>query len=477
MSKGRNTQSKRTTSSFASSFSLTGLFSGISTGQAMVLIAAAFLICVGIVMVYSASSIESVSNGQPIFSEAAKQIVFVIVGIFVVAAMVALVRRFSMAPLIWAYYWICLALVIATAVAGTAQYGASRWLSLGGLTIQGSEFAKIAFVLVSALILKQTKEGVFSSTFFGSLILGVFTRIFGGVKSERKLADVAISIVVFAPLVFLLWKQSDLGTTMICVVGVYALLWASGLYSPRVLIFIILAFVVCGIFAICSSEYRVQRFTSFTNPWADPDGNGYQHVHSLKALAAGGLFGVGLGGSYQKLLYLPMASTDFIFAIIGEEMGLVGALAVIGFFLVLLAGGLKIAASSQNDFGAMVASSLAVMIVFQAFLNIYCVIAFAPITGKPLPFISSGGSSMLSSVMTVGLILLMGAGQGAQGDVHERRRSNLSVVSQALPAEQDRRETTSVVPEYHSNMNRTRARSYSTDGARAGVRASTRRHK
>ncbi len=477
MSKGRNKQSKRTTSSFASSFSLTGLFSGITSGQAMVLISAALLICVGVVMVYSASSIESVSNGQPIFSEAAKQILFVFMGVFAVGAIAALFRRFSMATLIWVYYWICLALVLATAVAGTAQYGASRWLSLGGLTIQGSEFAKIGFVLISALILKQTKEGDFSSTHFGSILYRVFTNIRGGVRSERHLADVAILLSVFLPLVFLLWKQSDLGTTMICIVGVYALLWASGLYPPRMLIAMLFVFVAGGIAAICSSEYRLQRFTSFTNPWADPDGNGYQHVHSLKALAAGGLFGVGLGGSYQKLLYLPMASTDFIFAIIGEELGLVGALAVIGLFLVLLLGGLKIAASCNNSFGTMVASSLAIMIVFQAFLNIYCVIAFAPITGKPLPFISSGGSSMLSSVMTVGLILLMGAGQAGEGDVHERRRNNLSVVSQALPAEQDRRETTSMVPEYHSNMNRTRVRSYSADGASAGARTSTRRHK
>ncbi len=477
MSKGRNKQSKRTTSSFASSFSLTGLFSGISSGQAMVLIAAALLICVGIVMVYSASSIESVSNGQPIFSEAAKQILFVFVGVLVVGAMVVLVHRFSMPALIWVYYWICLVLVAATAVAGTAQYGASRWLSLGGITIQGSEFAKIGFVLIAALFLKQAKEEVFSSTLLGSILFGVFARIRGGVKSERHLADAAIIVFVFLPLAILLGTQSDLGTTMICVVGVYALLWASGLYSSKLLIAMMLAFVAFGVAAICTSEYRVQRFTSFTNPWADPDGNGYQHVHSLKALAAGGLFGVGLGGSYQKLLYLPMASTDFIFAIIGEELGLVGALGVICLFLVLLLGGLKIATSSQDSFATMVASSLAIMIVFQAFLNIYCVIAFAPITGKPLPFISSGGSSMLSSVMTVGLIVLMGMGQAGQGDVHERRRNNLSVVSQALPAEQDRRETTSMVPEYHSSMNRIRVRSYSADGTRAGTRTSTRRHK
>ncbi len=443
MNQGRNKQSKRTTSPNISS--LTSLVSGLSMGQAFVLIAAACLIGVGIVMVYSASSIEAVSNGQAVFTEAFKQIFFVFVGLFAFVASFFVIKKFTLTAFIWFFYWFCIALVVLTAACGTSQYGASRWLSFGGVTVQGSEFAKIAFVLVTAYFIDRYKQGTFHET-LSIRIIAKIARFNDEYSYSKRLTPLSLCIIayVFFPLAILVATQSDLGTTMICSVGVYALLWASGLYRKSYLILVLVVIFVAGLALIVSSPYRFARLTNFVNPWADPDGDGYQHIHSLKALASGGLFGVGLGGSYQKLLYLPMASTDFIFAIIGEELGLVGAVIVIVLFMMLLFGGLKIASESQLDFCSLVAGGLTIMIVFQAFLNIYCVIDFAPITGKPLPFISSGGSSMVSSVVTVGFILMMGFMGGNNEDIHQQRRNNLSVVSEADPREGGHRQSQSV---------------------------------
>ncbi|MDO5335448.1 MAG: FtsW/RodA/SpoVE family cell cycle protein [Coriobacteriia bacterium] len=406
MGKERNTQSKRTTSSLPSTISKLG--SGTSSGQFVVGAAALCLMVVGVVMVYSASSIELVSGGQAPYAEALKQVIFIVAGLVVVAGL-AVVLKFRIIPasyLLWGFYAFCLALLLLTGLMGTSQYGAARWFSIGGFTIQGSEFAKIAFVLVTAYFVEKHHEGRITKVRFSICIAGF----------------------VFLPLAILFATQSDLGTTMICFVGVYSLVWVGKVYTTRTMLAILVAVGLVGVFAILAFPYRMARFAIFWDPWSDPDDQGYQYVHSFKALAAGGLFGVGLGGSYQKMLYLPMASTDFIFAIVGEELGLVGAVFVIFLFVALLFGGLKIASDASSNFAFVAVTGLSVMIVFQAFLNIFCVIGCAPITGKPLPFISSGGSSMVSSVLTVGLILLIGSGLGSP-DVYEQRRRGLSVVS------------------------------------------------
>ena len=155
------------------------------------------------------------------------------------------------------------------------------------------------------------------------------------------------------------------------------------------------------------SGYRSNRFV-YLDPWNDGEGglgSGYNIIRSYFALAEGGLFGVGIGNSHEKYQYLFASDSDFIFAVLGEEMGLVGALAVIGLFLLFLFASLKISSGAPDSLGSMIAGGCAIMLVFQAFLNIGCAIGVFPTTGKPLPFISSGGTSVISSLLIVGLIL------------------------------------------------------------------------
>lgn len=408
MSKERNSQTKRTTSSLASS--IASFAKGFSAGQLAVGFASLCLIVIGIIMVYSASSIELVSNGSPAYSEALKQVVFVVIGLAAVALVGVLFKKGYLLLFVWVFYVACIVGILATWAFGKSQYGASRWISLGFTTIQPSEFAKIAFVLITAEFVKRYNEGLYSRSDVGIRILGF----------------------VLLPLIVLVITQSDLGTTLICALGVFAILFMSEVFPRRVLLGMLLFLVLGAVFLMVLTPYRMARFTAFVDPWADADGNGFQYVHSFKALAAGGLFGVGIGDSYQKLLYLPMASTDFIFAIVGEELGLVGATCVILLFLLLLYGGLKMATEAKSDFAFLASSSLILMLVFQAFLNIFCVIGAAPITGKPLPFISSGGSSMVSSIFLVGLVFMFGSGVG-DSDVYERRRGNLRIVSSSSP--------------------------------------------
>ena len=191
--------------------------------------------------------------------------------------------------------------------------------------------------------------------------------------------------------------------------------------------------VVFVVVAIVGTGYRSDRML-FLNPWADGEnglGKGFQLIHSYYAFSEGGLFGVGLGNSREKF-YLPEAETDFIFAIVGEELGMVGALAVVVLFILFLYAGMRIAKAAANDFATMVAGSCTLMLVFQAFLNIGCVVGLLPTTGKPLPFVSSGGSSLIATFIMVGLILSVSKEAGGPS-IYEKRRADLRVVRAAEP--------------------------------------------
>ena len=195
------------------------------------------------------------------------------------------------------------------------------------------------------------------------------------------------------------------------------------------MLIVIAGLILFGIAATVISSYRGDRFL-YLNPWNDGQngqGRGYQIIHSYYAFSEGGIFGAGLGNSHEKYLYLPESETDFIFAIIGEELGLVGASFVIIVFLALLWAGMRIARAAADDYGAMIAGALTIMLVFQAFLNIGCTIGVFPTTGKPLPFISSGGSSLIASFMMVGIIMSVSEDVAGKS-IYDRRRDNLRVV-------------------------------------------------
>lgn len=404
MARAERTNHKRSKSPSRSLFKSAP--ASIMAPRLMVCLATLALVALGLVMVYSSSSITAYIEEGDSVGETIKQCAFAVVGIVVALLTIFFgkhdVLRGRGATIFWG---ICMVLLVVTLLLGTVGLGAKRWLVIGPISIQISEFAKIAFILMAARIAEDFREGTI----------------------DLRKAGIQSAIYLIAPLAFLFGAQSDLGTTLICCVGLLAVLWLSGL-SNRKLAVIFLIGAVFVVLAIVLSSYRSDRLSSFMNPWADEQNTGYQLVHSFKALAAGGLFGAGIGNSYEKLQYLPEAETDFIFAIIGEELGLVGALLVIFAFLVFLRGGFLIASQSKSLFGGLVAAGLTTMLVFQAFLNIACVVGLFPTTGKPLPFISSGGSSMISSLMLVGVILAISFDSHNEGE-YRQRRENLHVVS------------------------------------------------
>ncbi len=374
--------------------------------RVMVALSTLALVVLGLVMVYSSSSITAFVEQGDSTGEAIKQCLFVIIGIvFAVGAILFGKHDFLRGTGALIFWGVCMALLVLTALLGTVGLGAKRWLIVGPVSIQISEFAKIAFVLLAARIAEDYRNGA--------------------IDMYEALKQAAIFIII--PLGFLFVTQSDLGTTLICCVGLFMVLVLSGLPS-RIIVGILAVGAVLVLVAILLSSYRSDRLFNFLDPWSDEQGTGYQLIHSFKALAAGGFFGVGIGNSYEKLQYLPEAETDFIFAIIGEELGLFGALLVICAFLVFLRGGFLIASQSKSMFSGFVAAGLTTMIVFQAFLNIACVVGLFPTTGKPLPFISSGGSSMISSLLLVGIILAISFDSHNE-DEYRQRREQLHVVS------------------------------------------------
>ena len=379
-------------------------------GPSLVMVLVAFALTLfGCVMIYSASSISAISEDIDSASYLIDQLRFVAVGI--VAAIILwrfIPYHFWTGPAVWVIWGVAMILLVLTAATGIAALGAQRWLVIGPISMQPSEFVKIALVMLAARLFSDWRAGV--------------------VDGRTFITQVILFLAI--PTGFLFATQSDLGTTAIIVLGIVAVMWL-GEVPMRYILFVLGGAVAFALLATVFSSYRGGRFL-YLDPWNDGQngyGAGYQIIHSYYAFAEGGVFGVGLGNSREKYLYLPESETDFIFAIIGEELGLVGAVLVILAFLLFLWAGLRIARSAEDDFGAMMAGALTIMLVFQAFLNIGCVIGIFPTTGKPLPFVSSGGSSLIASYIMVGVILSVSRGGGKS--VYARRREDFRVVRAA----------------------------------------------
>lgn len=375
----------------------------------LLVIAVVILTLLGCVMIYSSSIAEALDENVPAISYLTDQLLFVAVG---AAAAFVLWKwvpcRVWRGPLLWIIWGIAVGLLVLVALMGIVGLGAKRWLTLGPISLQPSEFAKIALVLVAAHLYCEYREG-------SCTVSQMLTKAF---------------LFIGIPVAFLYVTQSDLGTTIIIAVGVLAVMWL-GEVPLKFIGGICVLGAVFVVFAIAFTGYRSDRML-FLNPWDDGEGGqggGFQLIHSYYAFSQGGLFGVGLGNSSEKF-YLPEAETDFIFAIIGEELGMVGALFVVALFIVVLYAGMRIANSASSDFATMVAGSCTLMLVFQAFLNIGCVVGLLPTTGKPLPFISSGGSSLIATFIMVGLILSV-AKEESGPSIYEQRRANLRIVRTA----------------------------------------------
>lgn len=381
------------------------------------------LTLLGFVMIYSTSSVIALASATADEVAAVDpmkgtldQVKYALVGI-VLAFLIWKFIPYSVwrSNVVWLVWLVAFVLLVATAFSGAGgeEWGAQRWLVIGSASLQPSEFAKIALVLVAARLFADFREGAYTVMKFFALIF----------------------VLVLSPVLVILGLQSDLGTAMICVVGILAVMWL-GEVPARTMLIVVGVVVALGLVGIFGSDYRRARLLVFMNPWDDGEGGygtGYQIIHSLYALSGGGLFGVGLGNSHEKYLYLTQSDTDFIFAIIGEELGLVGALGVVALFLLVLYAGMRIARTAPDNFGTMVAGGCTIMIVFQAFLNIAMVIGWFPVVGKPLPFISSGGSSLIATFIMVALILSVSQGAVDDSLAPARRRADLRVVRTAEP--------------------------------------------
>jgi len=288
-------------------------------------------------------------------------------------------------------FLITVGLLVAVLMVGTEINGAQRWLQLPLLSFQPSEVAKVSIVFVLAYLLER-KQKLLNR--FGHFIVPVVATV----------GIVGLLVVM----------QPDLGTLIVIGAAALAVILASD--TPLRFVFVLAVVAVLAATVLAFSEsYRADRIAAFLDPYADSSGDGYQVIQGYYALGNGGLFGVGLGASRARWFYLPNAHTDFIFAILGEETGLVGGLTVIGLFMVLALAGWLVAARAPDPFGRMVAAGISVWLSFQALVNIGGVLGVVPITGIALPFVSFGSTALIVSMASLGVLVNI-----AQSGVHGR---------------------------------------------------------
>jgi cell division protein FtsW len=279
-------------------------------------------------------------------------------------------------------FLVTVGLLIAVELNGITEGGATRWLSIPGLTsFQPSELAKVTVIFVLAYLLEKKHKLL---TNFGHFMV-----------------PIAATLGVVGALVI---RQPDLGTLIVIGAAAMAVIIASDAPMKFVLILGLIA-VLAAVYLAFDADYRSSRIDSFLDPYADPSGDGYQVIQGYYALGNGGVFGVGLGASRARWFYLPNAHTDFIFAIIGEETGLVGGITVIGLFIALAAAGWVVASRAPDRFGRMVAAGITVWLSFQALVNIGGVLGVIPITGISLPFVSFGSTALAVSMGAIGILV------------------------------------------------------------------------
>lgn len=339
------------------------------------------LLGIGMIMIYSASWNKTfVSMGDPYYY-LKRQGLWALVGFagMFFAMNFPYWRLRSMARFILGCSIVLLLVVLIPGV-GHGPSGTQRWIPLGFASIQPSEVEKLALSIFLAYLLSQPGRA-------------------------RSLKKGVIPVVILAAVVFLLiLAQPDLGTAVACALTIAAVMFVAGANLWHLAGLGVLSVPVLYL-AIFSAEYRKRRFLAFLNPWADPLDTGFHIIQSLYALGSGGLFGLGLGQGRQKFFYLPEQHTDFIFAVLGEELGFVGTVLVIALFALFAWRGYRIAVRAPDAFACLLAAGITSMIVLQAAVNIGVVTASIPITGIPLPFVSFGGSSLIFSMTGVGILL------------------------------------------------------------------------
>lgn len=337
------------------------------------------LVTVGVIMVYSASSYTSFFGMQDSMFFLKKQALWAVIGIiamfFTIKLDYHLVKKH-----------IALLMIVTTALllvvfAFPANKGAQRWIPLGFASLQPSEIAKYVVVAYTAKSLENKGENV-KSFFYGIIPYFIVSGIFAAlVLAEKNLSIASVIMIVTIIMIFVGGSKISHLVSLASVVG------------------------VLGVIFILIEPYRLDRLLNFRNPWADARDKGYQLIQSLLALGSGGITGLGIGQSRQKCYYIPEPHNDFIFSIIGEEMGFIGTTFVVLLFIIFVWRGIKIAMEAKDTFGSLLAVGITSVVAVQALINIAVVTGSMPVTGVPLPFISYGGSSLVLNLMAMGVLL------------------------------------------------------------------------
>jgi len=348
-------------------------------------VAVVLLVLTGLLMIYSASAMQIYlpAAGAPAlpYFFLVKQGIAVLLGAGLMTGALLVDYRHLNRPRLIALGLVVLAGTLVAVLFRSPINGTRRWIDLGVLSVQPSEFAKLGLVVALAAFLSRRETEIAHPT--------------------RSLLPVAGLLAFFAGLVLL---QPDFGTAVTYFVIAAAMLFFAGLPFRWFAVATVLVLPTLTAYVL-SAQYRRDRILAFLHPEADPLGKGFQAVQSLIAVGTGGLTGLGLGEGKQKLFFLPYPYTDFIYAIVGEELGLIGCVSVLALFGIVFARGIRAAANAPDSFGRLLGVGLSVMIVAQALVNISVVLALLPTKGIPLPFLSYGGSALWTNLLAVGVLL------------------------------------------------------------------------
>ena len=344
------------------------------------LIAVIILSLFGLLMIYSSSNIWAEYKFNDPYKYLKSQAIFLILGytiIYIVSKInYQIYYKYSNIIL-----FICIILLILVLIPGigSVRNGSRSWFGIGSFGIQPSEFAKLGIIIFTSKYLNNNKIKSIKSSVLPILLIVIL--LFG-----------------------LIMLQPDFGTGVILVMTIITMLFVSGVNMSFFIKLGILGLLGIAVLVIIA-PYRLERITSFLNPWADPLGSGFQIIQSLYAIGPGGLLGMGLGNSIQKHFYLPEPQTDFIFSIISEELGFAGVLIVATLFITIIKRGLNISLNQEDNFAKYLAFGISFSLAFQTILNLMVVVGLIPVTGVTLPFLSYGGSSLLVSMVSIGILL------------------------------------------------------------------------
>ena len=338
------------------------------------------LLAVGVVMVYSASSYYAMFHNNDSMHYLKRQLIWSVLGVVSMMIMMS-VDYHKLKKIILPLIPITILALLAV-FAFPGVNGAKRWIQLGPLSFQPSELAKYVVVLYLAMFLerkgdyvKSLKKGVIPCF----LIAGIFA---GLVLAEKNLSIASVIMIV-----------------------TFIMVYSSGARNQHMFGLVMPTLGAAAAAFAFLEPYRRARMLNFINPWKDPAGNGYQLIQSFYALGAGGVTGLGLGQSRQKMLYMPEPHNDFIFSIIGEELGLIGCIVIILLFVVFVWRGIRVAIKARDTFGSLLAIGITSVIAVQSIINIAVVTGSMPVTGVPLPFISYGGTSLVINLIAMGILL------------------------------------------------------------------------